>query len=295
MAHSKLREIFQVYCRHLRDEFEIALGLVIHPGEKGVARERALVRHLRRLLPERYDIGSGFVVDAEGAISRQIDVIIYDHIVSPVFDVGGGLKYYPVECVVAVAEVKSTIKDRATMGSALENIASVKRLNRFAGRPRFEDSIHGAHGAIDAIVPEKSQLHPRYRIFGFIFTSESMSKESVIEELTSFCAANDRTIWPNMYVDISKDLISHISRPKEHGGEVVLSLYGEDSCGLYSTKEADSDNTVLLFTALLYRHLRWARVQEPDLLNYFFLQKTDADFHPFEDSKTPGGTAKEGT
>src|SRR5439155_25933371 len=134
------------------------------------------------------------------------------------------------------------------MRSALENIASVKRLNRFAGRPRFEDSIHGAHGAIDAIVPEKSQLHPRYRIFGFIFTSESMSKESVIEELTYFCAANDRTIWPNLYVDISKDLFFNISRPKGHVGEVVLSFYGEASWGLSATKERYSVNTVFLFT-----------------------------------------------
>src|SRR5579863_6415001 len=54
-----------------------------HPLSCGIATERHWINLFNRYLPQRYRATSGFVVDADGQRSRQIDLVIYDHFYSP--------------------------------------------------------------------------------------------------------------------------------------------------------------------------------------------------------------------
>ncbi|MCE9781228.1 DUF6602 domain-containing protein, partial [Shewanella algae] len=64
-----------------------------------------------------------------GGISKQIDVVIYSDSYHSVLEIGE-VKYFMVESVVAVIEVKASIKDKATLHQALQNIKSVRTATR---------------------------------------------------------------------------------------------------------------------------------------------------------------------
>lgn len=121
--------------RQMRVDFEQKTAQIPHPGEKGRGREDVVRSFLRDYLPKRFDVGSGFVVDATGGVSRQIDVVLYDRLSAPVFPVTESQRFFPAECVAGAVSIKSTL-DRRSLVDAVENLISVAKLNRFAsGRP----------------------------------------------------------------------------------------------------------------------------------------------------------------
>ena len=50
------------------------------------------------MLPAELGIDTGFVIDAAGGVSKQIDIVIYRTSYHPVFEIGG-VKYFLVESV----------------------------------------------------------------------------------------------------------------------------------------------------------------------------------------------------
>jgi hypothetical protein len=53
---------------------------VPHPGEKGGIRERRVADFLSNILPKRFGIGTGHIIDPRGQVSGQTDIVIYDAI-----------------------------------------------------------------------------------------------------------------------------------------------------------------------------------------------------------------------
>lgn len=106
-----------------------------HSGLTGEGREDDVRdRLLRPLLPKRYGLGRGEVFAASGETSKQVDIVIYDDLFSPIFLGGGSAQAFPCESVFGTIEVKSTLNGRELKG-AIENIRSVKRLPRQASTP----------------------------------------------------------------------------------------------------------------------------------------------------------------
>jgi hypothetical protein len=86
-------------------------GDLSHQGEKGSAREDVLASFIKKFLPLNYDVGRGFVQDANGQMSTQIDIIIYNKFQTPRVGFGdddGKFGIYPFESVRYAIEVKST-------------------------------------------------------------------------------------------------------------------------------------------------------------------------------------------
>lgn len=79
---------------------------VSHPTSKGDESELNWIGLLKEYLPERYKVDSGFVIDHEGSISEQIDIIIYDRNFTPIIFKGKKTLFIPAEGVYAVFEVK---------------------------------------------------------------------------------------------------------------------------------------------------------------------------------------------
>ena len=86
-----------------------------------------------QLLPRGVGVGSGCVIDSFGNANRQMDVILYERDICPVFSINEDpdSTYYPCEGVIAVGEVKSALDSRKLKDTFLK-IESVKRLRRFA-------------------------------------------------------------------------------------------------------------------------------------------------------------------
>jgi hypothetical protein len=83
---------------------------------------------ITRFIPKRYGIGTGVVIDRHGHPSRQCDIVIYDTFLYPSLLSLTSVHLFPVDIVYAVIEVKTTLSS-GTAREALENIASVKRLD----------------------------------------------------------------------------------------------------------------------------------------------------------------------
>lgn len=84
-------------------------GEINHTGEKGSFREMFLAEIIEPFLPHHYGIGSGVIVDYEGRQSSQTDVIIYDKRLMPAIFAKKGNGIYPIDSVICVVEVKSTL------------------------------------------------------------------------------------------------------------------------------------------------------------------------------------------
>ena len=100
-----------------------------HSVTCGAVSERQWIDLLQRYLPERYRATSAFVVDSNGARSRQIDIAIYDRFYSPLLFPDDAQPYIPAESVYAVFECKQNLST-ATLCDASAKAASVRRLRR---------------------------------------------------------------------------------------------------------------------------------------------------------------------
>ena len=119
-------------------EFEFARELATTPGLVGDAMEYPVRGRLEQILPKGIAVGSGCVIDTNNNTSRQMDIVLYERDICPVFSVNNSPEttYYPCEGVIAVGEVKSSF-DKAKLTDAFEKISSVKSLARDFSEPRF--------------------------------------------------------------------------------------------------------------------------------------------------------------
>lgn len=100
-----------------------------HPGTKGDATEVHWTEMLRTHLPQRYTARKAQVIDHTGALSQQLDVVIYDAQYCPLLLEDGDACYVPAESVYAVCEVKQELS-KGTIEYAGEKAESVRALRR---------------------------------------------------------------------------------------------------------------------------------------------------------------------
>jgi hypothetical protein len=100
---------------------------LMHPGEFGTYREAIVADLISAFLPQKLEIDTGFIVNANDGISGQIDLIVYDPSLTPTLESKNRQRFFPIETVVAVGEVRSDISpERLTDG--LRRLAKVKAL-----------------------------------------------------------------------------------------------------------------------------------------------------------------------
>ena len=82
---------------------------ILHPGSKGDATEMDWFNMFKNHFPKRYEIDKAFVIDYNGNLSQQIDIVIFDNQYSPFILKREGVNYVPAESVYAVIEAKQEI------------------------------------------------------------------------------------------------------------------------------------------------------------------------------------------
>lgn len=108
---------------------ELNREFAVHQGTKGEATEASWIHLLQEYLPNRYAIERAMVVDSNGEVSQQIDIVIFDRQYTPFVINYEGLVYIPAESVYAVFEVKQDIS-KEHIEYASEKVQSVRRLKR---------------------------------------------------------------------------------------------------------------------------------------------------------------------
>lgn len=119
-----------------------------HPGMIGTSGEEIVVDFLNQLLPISVRAVTGKAVDSNGGRSKQLDVIIYDTMRTPLLfsSAQGTQRLVPTEGIIAVVEVKTRL-NRKELAGCSENCASIKKLDRSAFLPDINGRTYDAYGA----------------------------------------------------------------------------------------------------------------------------------------------------
>lgn len=124
------------YVKHLANElirnFSFSSSATT-PVLVGSAREKEVIRKLELLLPKSIGVGSGCIIDSYGKTSKQIDIVLYEKDLCPVFCINESSEttYYPCEGVIAAGEVKSSLNSKE-LTNIFDKAESVKVLKRYS-------------------------------------------------------------------------------------------------------------------------------------------------------------------
>ena len=99
--------------------------------DEGEYLETLLLDFLIAYLPKKVQVGRGYIMNSVGHRSLQQDIVIYDPHNYVLLNDTDGFQIYPVECVHATIEVKSTLT-KEVLQQVNRNIKSIKGLSRYA-------------------------------------------------------------------------------------------------------------------------------------------------------------------
>ena len=197
--------------RELITAYEQA-GLGNSPGTVGQSRELAIRDKIQKVLPRGIGVGSGFVIDSYGQSSRQMDIVLYEEDLCPVFRLNDSSEaaYYPCEGVFAVGEVKSTMGSRE-IEDTLNKIGSVRGLTRYAKATNdiLDDEFtvdfrtYGSQVVFSAAPEESYDQNARglNQIWGFAIGRDfDLTPETMAAKITGYCREKGKELAPNLIV-----------------------------------------------------------------------------------------------
>lgn len=232
LLDEKMRVFADAFCNGSRQLFVDERGALVHPGEFGVYREAITMDYLRAFTPQRMAVDSGFVVTASGRISNQCDIVIYDRSVTPLLQNDNRQRFFPVESVCAIGEVKSMLS-LADLKTALLKLAGVKFLRDTVQEPTY---VHCVKEEARASRYEP-HLDERDQIVTFLLCEAfSFDIAEKMEEVLS-CYVQDHPMYPsnlrhNFILSIQDGLLTYL-----HPSGVLFPFPSK------STEVAHFDNT----------------------------------------------------
>lgn len=188
-----------------------ATGRLFHPAEFGTYREKILRDFLRLCVPARLDIGTGFLINASGDISTQADIVIYDPSAIPRVESSEHQRFFPVEGVCAIGEVKSRLSKKA-LRAALNKLAGVKAKADYVSSsiPVYRDP------AIRSTAFDRENI-PYDQVFSFLVCeSFDFDPRSLAKEVAGWYESDIKNHHKhNMVLSISDGLLLYVDEKKK--------------------------------------------------------------------------------
>ncbi|MCU9614353.1 hypothetical protein OEV98_12480 [Caldibacillus lycopersici] len=151
-------------------EINLIRQLTTHPGEKGHEFEGILKNFLKDVVPKRYKLSTGFIVNESG-ISGQTDIMIYNQNEIPALYSGYELEIIPVHSLAASIEVKMTLTP-AMVTKCQTDAYKIKRL--------FRGSVKAQ---IDGMNEDEREKYPEPLCVLFAYNTDSSTIKSFIDKL----------------------------------------------------------------------------------------------------------------
>ena len=222
------------------------------PGLVGGAMEVSVREQLEQILPRGIAVGSGCVIDSDGNTSQQIDVILYERDICPVFSVNNTPEttYYPCEGVIAIGEIKSLLGSKE-LADSFAKIASVKRLRRYITTANPESLPDGTRvvdyrhygskvgPAISTIGAFDQDSNEYSQIFGFVLCDKlRLNPHTLLARFVELVSETGDTLSSNMVVTLNEGVLYPYSKEKSETRFSAQTasdfLYGEANPGFRS-------------------------------------------------------------
>jgi hypothetical protein len=172
-----IRDLFNGLQKQMEVQLNTNRDNILHPGTKGDSLENVWIEWLKKYMPNRYCIDKAIIIDSDGNLSDQIDLVIYDQQYTPFVFTQNGVHFIPAEGVYAVFEVKPDLEGSTTADK--ESMSYIE----YAGRKI--ESVRALKRTSAKIIDRGESRPPRSltKIIGGILTSvNSYSKNETIEK-----------------------------------------------------------------------------------------------------------------
>ena len=186
------------------------------PGIVGAAIEAPVRHRLEQILPRGIAVGQGCIIDSFGRTSRQMDVILYERDLCPVFEVNNTPEatYFPCEGVIAAGEIKSVLTVD-NLRDSFDKLTSVRNLERFWTTPnaasiQSKDTIYyrkygSPIGIADVQNKNREKEAESREIYCFIIGGTSkLSTERLLSEFQTFGLNQGNANCPNALLILEK-------------------------------------------------------------------------------------------
>ena len=247
-----------------------------HAGEYGGYREILVREFLRFFTPSRLNIHDGFLITNTDSVSTQCDAIIFDAKSTPLIESGEKQRFFPVETVCAIGEVKSTLsKDQ--LKKALNKLARNKALREQIQSPTI--IRRERDGAFDPKNYAYDQL-PSFLIcqkFNFDFSSLASEVASFYDTdikirhrhnlvlslqdgLLAYVDSNSKTMmFPEIWLRIQAD--ASLSKKEQLRNRFIIS-------------EVSKYDHIKLFSSYMFLLSSSATILYPDVTDYMSVNNT---------------------
>lgn len=245
------------FLEHLANElinnFTLA-GQATTPGLVGSAREKTTRQKLETLLPPMVGVGTGCVIDSFGRTSKQMDIILFEKNLCPVFSINDNpdTTYYPCEGVIAVGEIKSTLNN-VELEDIFAKTESVKSLRRF-GIPSKgvlvpEETMsfrhYGNTGAFECTKKEEFNQDAKRtdQIFFFAFCGElGVQPQTLLDKFSELSKKYPKQNLINLIAILNHGLLLYMNRSKKQ----VRYWNGDDTDSIYLTSKRTNNFQFLI-------------------------------------------------
>lgn len=151
--------------QRLQAEVEQMNQLITHQGVKGTENELSLARLVQNLVPRRFGVGSGILVDSKGGTSKQMDIVIYEQGNEPALFAQTNQVLFPVENVRLCLEVKTSIgsteiQDAREKKKSITDLYSSTEIHPLFALFGYRGSSY-AHTIASSLEPEATDRGPR--------------------------------------------------------------------------------------------------------------------------------------
>ncbi len=236
-------------------------------------------------------VDTGFVVTSDKKISTQCDLVIYDTGVAPTLENAFRKRFYPVEVVCAVGEVKSVL-DRRELRESLEKLVQVKKLKQSMQSPEF---LRASRDKAPVFRPDDDELD---QMMTFIVCERfDFPLEKLPAVLRGYSLGDGRTpaLRHNFILSLEDGLLSYV-QPKydnilcqfpirstevedSETGDVIR-IEGRKTKNRF-IQCASSDEHLRIFVSMLHSALCKLSVFIPDMARYLSIEQ-DLVLHDFE-------------
>lgn len=251
---ASLVEIMDGVSGQLKASFEASRIAFEHRLTKGEAIEESVRAFLRRHLPDSIGVAHGQVIDRNGAMSRQLDVILYDATKTPILfsDEAEGNRIVPVEGVIAAVEVKTVLSpaDIAPLAEGARILKSLDASSFYIPERSFISNVKLAYGR------EWDSLPPMY----FIVAFEGPTLSTVAERMRGAQEHLPLHQRVDMVCVLNRGVVAN-ARPDSGGIEAIPSP-------LSDLRAIETERSLLLFYLLMTRYVLQADRPPIAIQNY---------------------------
>lgn len=228
------------WARRMRAQFEEIRRT--HRGEGGRRREDDVREFLQQFLPQKLAVGTGEIVAANGEVSPQIDLIVYDALETPLLDRSESSVVVPVEGVYGVIEVSSNL----TTSKFTEDVNKLRAVKQLPKEAYFR-----RQGSVEVRHSMWGQEFEYVPILGFCFGYESVDLRTLAEALTQIDDAQDAANNVDMVCSLSEGCIANaVPTENEHGEPAFTQIAGCPDPGTVRLPIPASNEPLMLFYLL---------------------------------------------